>query len=274
MPGYGTIDQDYAIELATTAPEDDGPVWMVNLMRYKDQAEYADGRETTLTGREADDEYTPLGPLAAVGAQPVFVADVDDQLIGDEPKWDRIAVVRYPTRAAFIEMQRRDDFRTAHAHKEAGMAETIVIGCVPLQFPTSDDQVDWADVPHPPTEDDGAYTMLHVIRFHQQDGATVTPDHVPDHIEEHQRVAGSVAVSHGVRIDGWFSAEGTIVGDGRSWHEVRFNTFPSRRAFLAVAIDQDRPEAHSEHRDTAIADSYALGVRARINTLAASLGNG
>ena len=145
MPDYGTIDQDYAIKLATTAPDDDGPVWMVNLMRYKEQAEYADGRETTLTGREADDEYAPFGPLAAVGAEVVFVADVEDQFIGEEPKWDRIGVVKYPTRAAFIEMQRRDDFQKAHEHKEAGMAETIVIGTQPLQFPEIPNPVDWRD---------------------------------------------------------------------------------------------------------------------------------
>ena len=264
MVGYGQIDHDYGMQLATTAPEDDGPVWMVNLMRYKAHAEYADGRQSALSGREADDEYSPLGPLAAIGAEVVFVADVEDQFVGDEPKWDRIAVVRYPTRASFIAMEQRDDFQKAHEHKEAGMAETIVIGCVPLEVPPNDGAVDWADVPHPPTEDDGAYTMLHVIRFHDQGGAEATPDHM----KAYQTVAGSVAVPNGVRVDGWFSAEGTIIGDGRAWHQVRFNTFPSRAAFIAVAMDPDRLAAHKDHRDTAIADTYALGVRARINLLA------
>ena len=267
MPGYGRIDQEYGIRLATTAPEDDGPVWMVNLMRYKERAEYTDGRETTLTGREADNEYMPIGPLTAVGAEIVFVADVEDQFIGDEPKWDRIGVVRYPTRASFIAMQERDDFQKAHEHKEAGMDQTIVIGGQPMRFPVAEQRVDWADVPHPPSEDDGPYTMLHVIRFHDADGATVTPDHM----KSYQEVAGSVAVPNGVRVDAWFSAEGTIIGDGRSWHQVRFNTFPSRRAFMAVALDPDRSEAHSEHRDSAIADTYALGIRASINDLARSL---
>ncbi|MEM7287433.1 MAG: hypothetical protein AAF480_13870 [Actinomycetota bacterium] len=268
MPDYGQIDHDYGLRLATTEPDDDGPVWMVNLMRYRAHAEYADGRETTFTGREADDEYAPLGPLAAVGAEIVFVADVEDQFIGDEPKWDRIAVVRYPTRVSFIEMQQRQDFQTAHEHKEAGMAETIVIGGLPLEVPTADFQVDWADVPHPPTDEDGPYTMLHVIRFHERDGATVTPDHM----EAYQEAAGSVAVPNGVRIDGWFSAEGTIIGDGREWHQVRFNTFPSRAAFMTVALDPGRLEAQADHRETAIADTYALGLRPGLNRLAASLG--
>ena len=48
---YGQIDTDYAVRLATTPPEDDGPIWMVNLMCYRARADYADGRATTLTGR-------------------------------------------------------------------------------------------------------------------------------------------------------------------------------------------------------------------------------
>ena len=69
MPGYGRIDRDYAIKLATTAPEDDGPVWMINLMCYKERAEYTDGRETTLSGRQADEVYTPVGPLDCGGCR-------------------------------------------------------------------------------------------------------------------------------------------------------------------------------------------------------------
>ena len=61
-PRYGTIDRDYALRLATTSPDDDGPVWMVNLMKYRALAEYTDGRDSTISGKEADDIYTPLDP--------------------------------------------------------------------------------------------------------------------------------------------------------------------------------------------------------------------
>ena len=90
---------------------------------------------------------------------------------------------------------------------------------------------------------------------------------------------GQLDQEYGIRLattapedDGPVGMDQTIViGDGRSWHQVRFNTFPSRRAFMAVALDPDRTEAHSEHRDSAIADTYALGIRASINDLARSL---
>jgi hypothetical protein len=43
-PRYGTIDGEYGLRLAGTSAEDDGPIWMVNLMRYREFADYADGR--------------------------------------------------------------------------------------------------------------------------------------------------------------------------------------------------------------------------------------
>ena len=34
-------------------PGADGPIYMLNLLKFKDKAEYADGRETDLTGAQA-----------------------------------------------------------------------------------------------------------------------------------------------------------------------------------------------------------------------------
>ena len=42
-------------ETAQDGPE--GPVFMINLLKFKDKAEYEDGRETNLTGREAYNLY-------------------------------------------------------------------------------------------------------------------------------------------------------------------------------------------------------------------------
>jgi hypothetical protein len=268
---YGTLDHDYLSTLAGTPPDEDGPVWMVNLMSYRDVADYspnADDPEaevppTPISGREADDRYAPFGPLAAVGAELVFVADVDSQLLGDSPTWDRIAVVKYPTRRAFVEMEARADFQAKHIHKDAGMAETIVIGCQPIDTPPLPaDAPDWADVPHPPTADDPYVVVLHVIRFH---------DDQIDHMTSYQNEAGKVAVPHGVRLAGWFEAEGTIIGDGRPWSQARFNAFPSRAAFMDVVFDPERLEAQSEHRETAIADTYTLILRPFIDRLHGSI---
>ena len=84
---YGQIDYDYGLKLASTPPEEDGPIWMVNLMHYRDKADYSDGRTSAISGKEADDLYAPIGPLKAIGAEPVFLADVDTQFLNDTPSW-------------------------------------------------------------------------------------------------------------------------------------------------------------------------------------------
>jgi hypothetical protein len=275
VPRYGIIDQAYGMKLATTPADEDGPVWMVNLMKYREVADYADGRESTVTGQEADDLYSPLDSLAAVGAAPVFFGDVDQQLLGDGTVWDRIGVVKYPTRKSFIDMQSLPTFQESHQHKDAGMESTIVMGTQPMtqpDAPAGHAPVDWAEVPHPPTAEDGPVVVVHVLRFNDTPEGTAAAHATPTHMEQYQSAAAKVALAHGVRLNGWFAVEGTIIGDGRAWHQVRFNEFPSKAAFMAVVTDPSRLEAQKDHREVAIADTYTMIVRAGINTLAASIG--
>jgi hypothetical protein len=265
---YGQIDLDYAQRLATTADAEDGPVWMVNLMRYRDTAEYSDGRDSTLSGREADDAYAPLESLAAVGAEVVFFGDVETQLLGDLPPWDRVAVVKYPTRRSFIDMQERKEFKDQHHHKDAGMEATIILGCQPFAHPAGPETVpEPADVPHPSTSDDPAVMVVHVIAFDRDDSDLAQS---VEHMTAYQNHAVTIGVANGVRIAGWFNVEGTIIGDGRQWDQVRFNSFPSRAAFMAVVTDPERLAVQAEHRETAMSDTYTMIVRPLIDNIGAS----
>ncbi len=271
-PRYGQVDRDYGIRLATMPPVDDGPVWMVNLMKYREVADYADGRDSSISGREADDLYTPLESLAGVGAEIVFAGEVDQQLLGDSPTWDRVAIVKYPTRRSFIEMQARPDFQEQHVHKDAGMQETFVIGCQPMTSPMAPADVDvdlpdWSEVPHPPTAEDGSVMVVHVLTYRHAEVAEISPEDM----DEYSRAAARVAVPHGARIAGWFAAEGTIGGDGRGWDQVRFNAFPSTSAFMAVVGDPERLEVQRRHREPAIQDTYTMIVRPSIDRIGESI---
>ena len=184
--------------------------------------------------------------------------------LGDGTQWDRIGIVKYPTRRSFIEMQEREDFRALHVHKEAGMEQTFVIGCQPMspqpderpEWPTS---TDWADVEHPPTDDDGELHVLHVVKWNEG-GA--------EEMQGYHEGALGAATRSGVRFAGWFNAEGTIIGDGRTWDEVRFNVFPSLKEFLEnVVADPTRLEAQADHREVAMADTYTMLCRPIINRL-------
>ncbi len=186
---FGEPDWDTVTRWLHLDEVDDGPVWMLNLMRYRPVAVYADGRQTTITGREADDLYSPVGPLEAIGATVPLLADVTVQS-GAEPPWDRVAIALYPTRRSFFEMQRRDDFKAQYVHKEAGMETTIVMGCVPATLST------------PPPDAIGDL-VLRVRRF----------------VEGERPGPEPAGVSPVVRFD----VDGVVLGDGRTWDEARFD---------------------------------------------------
>ena len=176
-PRYGQIDRDYGMQAGhhvgrRRRSDLDGQPDEVP----RDVADYADGRETTISGRQADDLYAPLDVLAEIGAEIVFAADVEQQLLGESPIWDRVAIVKYPTRRSFIEMQSRPDFQDKHVHKEAGMEFTIVSRLPPDRGSGGVDTVDWSQVPHPPTADDGPVVVIHVLKFDDASAADVTPD--------------------------------------------------------------------------------------------------
>ena len=116
-PRYATLNTDYAAEMFSMSDEEDGPIWMVNLMKYREIADYGDGQESNISGQEADDLYAPMAVLADIGAEIVFAGNVETQLLGDTPKLDRIAVVKYPTRRSFLKMSSRKDFQEKHVNK-------------------------------------------------------------------------------------------------------------------------------------------------------------
>ena len=176
----------------------------------------------------------------------MFLADVEAQLVGDDQVWDRIAIVRYPTRRSFLEMQDLPEYAALHEHKDAGMASTFVITCRRSDWPALPTDAPPLDaVPHPSTPEDGPVVLLHVLRYH--DGRR-SPD-----MELYQDAAGRIALAHGVRIRAWFDVEGTVVGDGRQWDEVRVNVFPSRAAFEAVARKLSFARAADGYRGRAVA---------------------
>ncbi len=231
-PGYGTPNLGY---FGSWFEREDpgGPMWALNLMKYRPVAQYADGRDTTLTGAEADDEYAPIDELAAVGARILFMAPVVHQLVGDDTIWDRIAIAQYPTRMAMVEMNQRDDFKKQHAHKEAGMESTIVMA----SFPYDDDP---APDPTLTGEGDDQFMLLHVV------ADASAPDLAAD-IES-------------IRI-GRFWIEDYMIGDGREFAEARWDLISKATADELAALPVVTDDS----------SSYAIVIDPKIDRIAHSL---
>ena len=102
----------------------DGPIFMVNLLKFKDKAEYEDGRATTLTGREAYQIYgrAVTEILPKFGGRAVFAADVTFLSLGRvEELWDEIAIAAYPARGEMVRMSCSPEWREASVHRTAGL---------------------------------------------------------------------------------------------------------------------------------------------------------
>lgn len=102
----------------------DGPIFMVNLLKFKDKAEYEDGRATALTGREAYQIYgrAVTEILPKFGGRAVFAADVTFLSLGRvEELWDEIAIAAYPERADMVRMSFSPEWREASVHRTAGL---------------------------------------------------------------------------------------------------------------------------------------------------------
>ena len=127
---YGQLDEEFVASLYAVTEAQDAPFYMLNLMKYREWADYPDGRPG-ITGRAADDLYAPLEVLAEIGAEVVFFGDVVEHCRGDEG-WDRVAIVHYPSIRSFVDMQNWPDFIAQHVHKDAGMERTIIALCHPV----------------------------------------------------------------------------------------------------------------------------------------------
>ena len=109
-----------------------GPIQMLNLVRFRDRAEYPDGR--ALSGAEAYAAYgKESGPVfARLGGTIVWRGNFELMLIGPETEnWDECFIAQYPSVAAFVEMVRDPVYREAVKHRQAAVADSRLVKLAP-----------------------------------------------------------------------------------------------------------------------------------------------
>jgi hypothetical protein len=110
----------------------DKPIVMVNLLKFRDRAQYDEPGEPEMTGREAYDRYgRVMAPLVlAKGGKLRFSSKVDALVIGDVGElWDAVAIMEYPSRAAFLEIIGLPEVQEIGRHRKAGLAGQLLIQC-------------------------------------------------------------------------------------------------------------------------------------------------
>lgn len=118
-------------ELLAKKPK--GALYMLNLLKFRDRAVYADGRKTDLTGQQA---YMIYGAavqkiIAGIGGGLIFGGQANTLLIGDgDLAWDWLAIVRYPSFEAFAQMTQSEEYAKIHVHRDAGLDHQLLVNCL------------------------------------------------------------------------------------------------------------------------------------------------
>jgi uncharacterized protein (DUF1330 family) len=113
---------------------DEGPVVMLNLLRFRERAEYAHAPglepEGGCSGREAYALYmrdmTPL--LEASGGEVLFSGTAAHFLIGPQDEaWDHVLLVRQASKASFLAFASDPEAQAITAHRTAAICDSRLL---------------------------------------------------------------------------------------------------------------------------------------------------
>ena len=108
----------------------EGPVSMLNLLKFKEHAEYADGRTLELSGAEAYSLYgEKMAPFViSKGGRLVFGGRAEHLMLGEvDELWDTVAIMEYPSKEAFVEIVSAPEVGEFSVHRSAGLAGQLLI---------------------------------------------------------------------------------------------------------------------------------------------------
>lgn len=105
---------------------DDGPVTMLNLMRFRERSLDGNG-----SGWDAYLRYSALAirTIKAQGGTIVWTGTAEAVALGVpmDNRWDYVALVRYPSRKAFIAMMTSPEYAQANIERENGCAAHTIL---------------------------------------------------------------------------------------------------------------------------------------------------
>lgn len=133
MPIYPRPEQIEALRRA----DGDGPIDMLNLLKFKERAVYEDGRATDLSGRDAYALYGEqmLAFVESRGGSLRYQGVSHLLVIGDgDVAWDMVAIVRYPSKEAFVAIATAPEVAEFAVHRTAGLDHQLLVACTATEL--------------------------------------------------------------------------------------------------------------------------------------------
>ena len=115
----------------------EGPVVMLNLLRFREVADYSQNPELApeqpISGRQAYDRYTAhtLPFLEDSGGEVLFQGEAGRYLIGPaEGRWDLVLLVRHQNARVFLGFARNPDYLAGLGHRTAALEDSRLLPIV------------------------------------------------------------------------------------------------------------------------------------------------
>ena len=113
----------------------DTPAYMINLLHYRERAEYRlPVRRPNVSGRRAYERYglVALRSVYMLGGEVVHIGQLGAPLVegahtAAAGRWDDLAIVRYPSVSRLLKLTRMPGYPHSMRHREAGLDRTALI---------------------------------------------------------------------------------------------------------------------------------------------------
>lgn len=122
-----TLEPEASQVSKLTESTDDGPIVMVNLLKFREEA---GGIDEGMSGAEAYGKYSMEVQrfLEGVGGKVLTAVVSADSIIGpEEAEWDMTILVQYPNRQAFLKMVTDPEYLAIAGHRTAALADSRLI---------------------------------------------------------------------------------------------------------------------------------------------------
>jgi len=130
--GAGGINPEESQLVALIHSGHRGPVQMVNLLAFRERAIYPSWHKLAAAGLTGAQAYARYGAMALEqidrrAGKLILYNDVHQVLIGRTRPWDQILVIEFPEKGAFVDMIRDRDYQASLVHRDAGLAEVVIL---------------------------------------------------------------------------------------------------------------------------------------------------
>ena len=108
---------------------DDGPVVMVNLLRFGKTASSDDSKSGADSYKTYGDQMRDI--MASRGIKLLWQGRADQVVIGDDDgdDWDMVLLVEYPSRKTFLEMSGSKEYEKVGEHRTSALIDSRLFAC-------------------------------------------------------------------------------------------------------------------------------------------------